>query len=199
MTKRLRIKDRHDRGANLVEMALVTVLLLLLLAGIADLGRAFYTYIVIANASREGARYASRFPNDANGIRNVVIQELSGTLQSDVREDEIDITSTDFQPGSPIQVTVHYNLMVRSNFAVVPEIATTICSMRIASTRSNKASNRPAHDFACGNRLSYPSEPQESTAFRIESANYGTILRTACLSDRTVSITLTARTTRDLY
>lgn len=53
---------RSERAANLVEMAVVTPLLLLMLAGIADLGRAFYTYISLTNAAREGARYAARFP-----------------------------------------------------------------------------------------------------------------------------------------
>jgi Flp pilus assembly protein TadG len=47
---------RRDRGAAAVEMAIVLPLLLLVVAGIADLGRAFYYQIVISNAAREGAR-----------------------------------------------------------------------------------------------------------------------------------------------
>ncbi len=48
------------RGQNLVEFAISLTVLLLLLAAIADLGRAFYTYVAVANAAREGARYYSR-------------------------------------------------------------------------------------------------------------------------------------------
>jgi hypothetical protein len=58
--------DRGDRGANLIEAALVLPLLLVLLAGVADLGRAFYSYVTLTNAVREGARFASRFPYEGN-------------------------------------------------------------------------------------------------------------------------------------
>jgi Flp pilus assembly protein TadG len=53
---------RSERGANVVEMAIVAPILLLLLAGILDLGRLMHDYIIISNASREGARIASRLP-----------------------------------------------------------------------------------------------------------------------------------------
>jgi len=62
MFGRVKKKAQDARGANLVEFAIVLVLLLLVLGGIADLGRAFSTYIAIANAAREGARYGARLP-----------------------------------------------------------------------------------------------------------------------------------------
>jgi len=43
-------------GQALVEFALILPLLILILMGIFDLGRAFYAYSVVANAAREGAR-----------------------------------------------------------------------------------------------------------------------------------------------
>jgi Flp pilus assembly protein TadG len=49
-------RRRRDRGAAAVEMAIVLPLLLMVIAGIADLGRAFYYQLVISNAAREGAR-----------------------------------------------------------------------------------------------------------------------------------------------
>jgi len=71
--------EADERGANLVEFALVAMLLLLLLAGVVDLGRAFHSYIVITNASREGARYGSHFPNDLAGIVAAVQQEANAS------------------------------------------------------------------------------------------------------------------------
>ena len=53
---------RSERGQSLVELALVLPLLILLLAGMADLGRAFFSYIEITNAAQEGARAGSRLP-----------------------------------------------------------------------------------------------------------------------------------------
>jgi hypothetical protein len=44
-------------GQSLVEFALVLPVLILILYGIFDLGRAFYVLVTISNASREGARY----------------------------------------------------------------------------------------------------------------------------------------------
>jgi Flp pilus assembly protein TadG len=46
----------RERGAAAVELAIVLPLLLLVIGGIVDFGRAFYTQIVISNAAREGAR-----------------------------------------------------------------------------------------------------------------------------------------------
>jgi Flp pilus assembly protein TadG len=47
---------RSARGAELIEFAIVTPLLLLLLAGIFDFGMMFRTFEAVTNAAREGAR-----------------------------------------------------------------------------------------------------------------------------------------------
>ena len=51
---RLIASKRRQRGQSLVELALVTPLILLLFAGAGDLGRAFYGFIAIENAVKEG-------------------------------------------------------------------------------------------------------------------------------------------------
>lgn len=51
--------QRDERGAELVEFALVLPLLLALFAGIADFGRMFQRLEVATNAAREGARLAT--------------------------------------------------------------------------------------------------------------------------------------------
>jgi hypothetical protein len=60
-----------------VELALVFPLLMLFVLGVTDFGRAMKAYIVITNAAREGARYASHFPWYAIGIRDAVKQEAA--------------------------------------------------------------------------------------------------------------------------
>ena len=73
-------RTRNDqRGADLVELALMLPLLLLVLLGVADFGRAMHTYITITNAAREGARYASHFPHHVAGIRAAVKHEAAGS------------------------------------------------------------------------------------------------------------------------
>lgn len=46
----------RDEGSELIEFALVTPILILLLAGIFDFGMMFRSYEVVTNAAREGAR-----------------------------------------------------------------------------------------------------------------------------------------------
>ena len=60
---------RSERGSNLVEMALIAPVLLIILFGIADVGRAFSGYITMTNAVREGARYAARRPLETENIQ----------------------------------------------------------------------------------------------------------------------------------
>lgn len=50
---------RCERGAELVEMAIVTPILLLLVMGIVDFGFLFQRYVVLTNAAVEGARVAT--------------------------------------------------------------------------------------------------------------------------------------------
>ena len=50
---------RNERGAELIEFALVLPVLLLIVCGIFDFGFVFQRYEVLTNAAREGARMAS--------------------------------------------------------------------------------------------------------------------------------------------
>jgi Flp pilus assembly protein TadG len=60
-----------ERGAELVEFALILPLLLLLLLGIMDFGFLFQRYEVVTNAAREGARVAILPDYEANVSANV--------------------------------------------------------------------------------------------------------------------------------
>ena len=54
-----RSADRRDRGAAAVEFALVLPLLLLVVCGIVDFGRAYNAQVTLTQAAREGARLAA--------------------------------------------------------------------------------------------------------------------------------------------
>jgi len=93
-----------------VEMALILPLLALLLFGVVDIGRAFYTYITITNATREGARRASRFPDKEPVIRQAVRQEAANN-GLDLGDGNALITvgrPADWSGGDPVSVTVEY-------------------------------------------------------------------------------------------
>jgi Flp pilus assembly protein TadG len=52
----IRSSWRSERGAELIEFAIVLPLLLFIIAGIVDFGMMFRTYEAVTNAAREGAR-----------------------------------------------------------------------------------------------------------------------------------------------
>jgi hypothetical protein len=55
-----RSAPHRERGQSLVEMALLTPLLLLMLLGVLEVGWALRGYLVLANANREATRFAAR-------------------------------------------------------------------------------------------------------------------------------------------
>ncbi|MFZ5917085.1 MAG: TadE family protein [Chloroflexota bacterium] len=54
---------KAGRGQALVEMTLLLPALFLLFAGLIELGFAFYNYLVVVNAAREGSRYGAKMPD----------------------------------------------------------------------------------------------------------------------------------------
>jgi Flp pilus assembly protein TadG len=68
-----RLLRRNEKGAAIVEFALVVPLLLLLLWGIVDIGRAFYTLNNLASAVREGARSAAVMSTPPDGSANTTL------------------------------------------------------------------------------------------------------------------------------
>lgn len=54
--------DEKEKGQSLLEMAVSMIVLLMLLGGIVDFGRLFFTYIALREAAQEGATYASICP-----------------------------------------------------------------------------------------------------------------------------------------
>ena len=62
---------RAERGAAAVELAIVLPVLLLVIGGIVDFGRFFYTQIQVTNAAREGARVAVVTPGPDPGDPNI--------------------------------------------------------------------------------------------------------------------------------
>ena len=69
----LRMGARGETGTALVEFALVAPVLLLILVGILDLGRAVNALVTVSNAAREGSHYAILHPTAApSAIVNAV-------------------------------------------------------------------------------------------------------------------------------
>jgi len=79
-----------QRGASMVELALVASAFFLLIFGIMDFGRALFTYHAVANAAREGSRWAivrgstctvAGCPASASDVQDYV-RSRNGTLMT---------------------------------------------------------------------------------------------------------------------
>jgi Flp pilus assembly protein TadG len=103
---------RRQEGSSIVEFALVLPVLILVLAGVIDLGHAFHDYIVINNAAREGARFASHFPNEPTLIKETTRDEAINTgvtiSTTQVSVDCLNANCSTTLSGDPITVTVRY-------------------------------------------------------------------------------------------
>jgi Flp pilus assembly protein TadG len=106
---------KGDSGTTLVEFALVAPTVLLLLIGCLDFARAANAYVIVANASREGARFAS-----SQQGRVTDLQLMSFVLMHATPLDEKALTvSGSYGPrdprwgGSPAPVTVTVRVTYR--------------------------------------------------------------------------------------
>ena len=122
---------RRERGTSMVELALVATAFLLLIFGIMDFGRALFTYHAVANAAREGSRWAmvrgstctvAGCPAAAADVQTYV-QGRNGTLMT---ASDISVSTTyggntgcpagNQNPGCLVTVTVTYPF----HFAALP-------------------------------------------------------------------------------
>lgn len=57
-------KIKNETGQSMVELAVSLIVLLILLAGVVDVGRIAFYYIAMRDTAQEAASYASIFPNN---------------------------------------------------------------------------------------------------------------------------------------
>ena len=100
----------NERGQSLVEVALAMPLLILIVMGILDLGRAFYAYVALSDAAAEGAAYAAIHPDDTTQIVERVADTSNVLVVIDPALVSVDVPDT--TPGNPITVTVQYEYQI---------------------------------------------------------------------------------------
>ena len=67
---------RDEKGASIIEFALVGIVVFGLLFAIVDLGMMFYVNLTMQNAVREGARFAVTGNSSDPDLQNSVIQKV---------------------------------------------------------------------------------------------------------------------------
>jgi Flp pilus assembly protein TadG len=102
---------RSQRGSELIEFALVSTLLFLVIFGTVEFSRMIFAYDIISNATREGVRYAavrgsaSGHAATESAVQSYVASRSYGQLASS----DVSVTwSPDNSPGSTVQITTSH-------------------------------------------------------------------------------------------
>jgi Flp pilus assembly protein TadG len=104
---------RKERGQSFAEFSISLVILLILAAGIVDLGRAFFTFIALRDAAQEAALYGSINPTETTQIQNRGLSVLSNRIDTSTVSITPVTTGACNNSVNNIEVTVHY-----SNFVI---------------------------------------------------------------------------------
>mgnify|MGYP001571851709 CR=1 FL=1 len=75
---RLQLNRRGEAAQTMVEFALILPVLLMLVFGIFEFGRAFFAYNAITNATREAARYGTVDPTNTIAIQQTAVDSSVG-------------------------------------------------------------------------------------------------------------------------
>ena len=97
------MRDKRESGQGIVELAIVLPILILLVLGALDLGRAFSTRIALSNAAREAVFVASLTPSVSQaGLQAIVDSELGGTVDGLITVTRIGPLTA----GSPVTIAL---------------------------------------------------------------------------------------------
>ncbi|MCL6477972.1 MAG: pilus assembly protein [Peptococcaceae bacterium] len=99
---------KNQRGQAMVELALVLPILLILFMGVIEFGRIFHHYLIITNASREGARVAILGKSD-DDIKDRV-RFVASDLDSSELQISVDPDSAARKSGILATVDVSYRM-----------------------------------------------------------------------------------------
>ena len=117
MRQRLVNALRGERGATVVEFAFIVPLLIVLVLGIAEFGRAFQVSGTLSAAAREGVRVMA-LQNDPAAAR-AAVRNAAPALDPAVTNAQITITPAACPPGpgtTTVRVTVTYPLPFITDF-----------------------------------------------------------------------------------
>lgn len=110
----------RKKGQGIVEFAVILPILVLLVVGALELGRAFYLKIVLTGAAREGAYFLSYHPEDKTKcVAGVCYQDSILAAQNEANLSGIVVTPADITfdcpsctSGNMLTVTVTKNVKI---------------------------------------------------------------------------------------
>lgn len=107
--------ERSERGAAAVEFAIVLPVLLTLVLGIMEFGRAYNTQLSLTNAAREGVRVMA-ISNDPVAAK-AATKNAAVSLNPTLVDSNISFSQPSCSPTQQMTVTISYTLSTITGFA----------------------------------------------------------------------------------
>jgi Flp pilus assembly protein TadG len=127
-------RQRREKGQSLVEFSLGLVVLLLVVCGLLDLGRVYFTFVALEDGAGEAALYLSLHPKCLrNDSVTAIVDECkdpnnatfraqnSGGYEVDWNKATLTFSVPAASVGEPVKVTVDYNYKLLT--PIIPRIA----------------------------------------------------------------------------
>jgi len=134
--------QKKEKGQSLLELAFSMMLLLLILAGIVDLGRAIYTLMALQDAAEEGIVFGVAYPGECAEIQTRVLDNLAQFNSQPITVNVLTrepATSLSGSPGplsacvesSPVHIGDEMVIEVTQNFKISMPLLGTITGQEI--------------------------------------------------------------------
>lgn len=106
---------KSERGAVAVEFAILAPILVMILLGIMEFGRAYNVQTTLTNAAREGVR--SMAINNSQSLAKTAAKNAASQLRPALTDGNVSFSATDCTVGSQMTVTVTYSLSTMTGIA----------------------------------------------------------------------------------
>ena len=126
-----------SRGQSLVELGFILPVFMLIIVGVADLGRAFYESVAIQGAAEAGGLTALDYTRNANGGGNAAV---TGAIKASTNPDIfpfLSLQDSDINLSILWQQDSQYTITVTRNFRLMtPGLANVLASGQTLTLRS---------------------------------------------------------------
>jgi Flp pilus assembly protein TadG len=113
------IRSKSERGAAMVEFALILPLLMVLVAGLVEIGDALNTYLSVVGASRDVARIGSKGSYSDTTLKNLALTDVA-RLRDATSLSDITITHLTVDGNNAVKVKVCNRHTLLMNYPLLP-------------------------------------------------------------------------------
>lgn len=115
-----RLHKNKEKGQSMLEFALTLPVLLIVLAGLLDLGRLYFAYVAVTDAAGEGASYAAIHPDNTAEIVARAQDATGGLVEID--SDMVNVYQPpDLDQAIAVDVTYEFTLATPLVNAILPD------------------------------------------------------------------------------